>query len=68
MAHFYLGHGLGLDSAEAPYVGTDLGDGVRRALVLAAGMVLVHRADRVGRGRTAATGPRTCSLVTDDGW
>jgi Xaa-Pro aminopeptidase len=41
MSHFYLGHGLGLDSAEAPYVGTDLGDGYDRRLVLAAGTVVV---------------------------
>jgi Xaa-Pro dipeptidase len=41
MAHFYLGHGLGLDSAEAPYVGTDLGDSYDRRLILAAGMVLM---------------------------
>jgi Xaa-Pro aminopeptidase len=41
MSHFYLGHGLGLDSAEAPYVGTDLGDGYDRRLILAAGMVLM---------------------------
>jgi Xaa-Pro dipeptidase len=41
MSHFYLGHGLGLDSAEAPYVGTDLGDSYDRRLVLAAGTVLV---------------------------
>jgi Xaa-Pro aminopeptidase len=41
MEHFYLGHGLGLDSAEAPYVGTDLGDSYDRRLVLAAGTVVV---------------------------
>lgn len=41
MAHFYLGHGLGCDSAEAPYVGTDLGDSYDRRLVLAAGTVVV---------------------------
>jgi Xaa-Pro dipeptidase len=41
MPHFYLGHGLGLDSAEAPYVGTDLGEGYDRRLVLAAGTVVV---------------------------
>jgi Xaa-Pro aminopeptidase len=41
MSHFYLGHGLGLDSAEAPYVGTDLGDDYDRRLVLAAGTVVV---------------------------
>jgi Xaa-Pro aminopeptidase len=41
MSHFYLGHGLGLDSAEAPYVGTDLGDSYDRRLVLEAGTVVV---------------------------
>lgn len=41
MAHFYLGHGLGLDSAESPYIGTDLGDGYDRRLVLEAGTVVV---------------------------
>ena len=41
MSHFYLGHGLGLNSAEAPYVGTDLGDDYDRHLVLAESTVLV---------------------------
>src|SRR3546814_11991304 len=41
MPHFYIGHGLGLDSAEAPYVGTDLGDAYDRRQVLEAGTVLV---------------------------
>lgn len=41
LAHFYLGHGLGLDSAEAPYIGTDLGEGYDRRLVLEAGTVVV---------------------------
>ncbi len=41
MAHFYLGHGLGLDSAEAPYVGTDLGESYDRRLILQEGTVLV---------------------------
>ena len=41
MPHFYLGHGLGIDSAESPYVGTDLGEAYDASLVLAAGMVLV---------------------------
>jgi len=41
MSHFYLGHGLGLNSAEAPYVGTDLGDEYDRRLLLGEGTVLV---------------------------
>ena len=41
MPHFYLGHGLGTDSAEMPYVGSDLGTDFDNSFVLAAGMVLV---------------------------
>jgi Xaa-Pro dipeptidase len=41
MPHFYIGHGLGLDSAEMPFVGTDLGDDFDAGLVLAEGMILV---------------------------
>jgi Xaa-Pro dipeptidase len=41
MEHFYLGHGLGIDSAESPFIGTDLGDAYDERQVLAAGMVLV---------------------------
>jgi Xaa-Pro aminopeptidase len=41
MPHFYIGHGLGLDSAEMPFVGTDLGDDFDAGIVLAPGMVIV---------------------------
>lgn len=41
MAHFYIGHGLGLESAESPYVGTDLGDAYDARLVLEEGTVVV---------------------------
>jgi Xaa-Pro aminopeptidase len=41
MPHFYIGHGLGLDSAEMPFVGTDLGDEFDAGLVLASGTVVV---------------------------
>lgn len=41
MPHFYLGHGLGIDSAEMPYVGSDIGEAFDASLVLAEGMVLV---------------------------
>jgi Xaa-Pro dipeptidase len=41
MPHFYLGHGLGIDSAEMPYVGSDIGADFDNSFVLAAGMVLV---------------------------
>jgi len=41
LAHLYLAHGTGTDSAEMPFVGTDLGDAFDAGLVLEAGMVLV---------------------------
>ena len=41
MPHFYLGHGLGIDSAEMPYVGSDIGEAFDESLVLMDGMVLV---------------------------
>lgn len=41
LAHLYLAHGAGLDSAEAPLVGTDLGAAFDAGIVLEPGMVLV---------------------------
>lgn len=41
MKHFYLIHGLGLNSAEMPLIGTDLGTDFDERIVLAPGMVLV---------------------------
>jgi len=41
LSYFYLAHGCGTDSAEMPFVGTDLGDSFDATLVLAPGMVLV---------------------------
>ncbi len=41
LSYFYLAHGCGTDSAEMPFVGTDLGDAFDASFVLAPGMVLV---------------------------
>jgi Xaa-Pro aminopeptidase len=41
LPHFYLAHGTGTDSAETPFIGTDLGDAFDETLVLAPGMILV---------------------------
>jgi Xaa-Pro aminopeptidase len=41
LSYFYLAHGCGTDSAEMPFVGTDLGDDFDASLVLQPGMVLV---------------------------
>ena len=67
MPHFYLGHGLGIDSAETPYVGSDIGEAFDASLVLAAGMVLVIE-PIVWDDGPPATAPRRCSLITEDGW
>ena len=41
LPHLYLAHGIGVDSAEAPFIGTDLGDGFDETIVLEPGMVFV---------------------------
>lgn len=67
MPHFYLGHGLGIDSAEMPFVGSDLGPAFDAGLVLAAGMVLVLEPVLWDDG-TAGYRAEEVVLVTDDGW
>ena len=65
--HFYLAHGVGLDSAEMPLVGTDLGEAFDERLVLQPGMVLVLEPVIWDEG---AAGYRSEDIVavTDDGW
>ncbi len=41
LPYFYLAHGVGLESAEMPMIGTDLGDEFDSNFVLAPGMILV---------------------------
>jgi Xaa-Pro dipeptidase len=41
LRHLYLAHGAGLESAETPFVGSDLGDACDAGFVLEPGMVLV---------------------------
>jgi Xaa-Pro aminopeptidase len=41
LAHFYLGHGLGCDSSEAPFIGSDLGIDFDDGVELVEGMVFV---------------------------
>lgn len=41
LPHFYLAHGVGVDSAEMPLLGTDLGPEFDQSVTLAPGMVLV---------------------------
>ena len=67
MPHFYLGHGLGIDSAEMPYVGSDIGEAFDASLVLAAGMVLVLEPIVWDDGHAGYRSEEVL-LVTDDGW
>jgi len=41
LPHFYVAHGIGTESAELPFCGTDLGEEVEAQVVLAPGTVLV---------------------------
>ncbi|CAM4178300.1 Creatinase [Mycobacterium basiliense] len=41
LPHFYLGHGIGVNAAEMPMIGTDLGEEFDESFVLQPGMVLV---------------------------
>ena len=67
LEHFYLVHGLGVDSAEMPFFGSDLGEAFDDSFVLAPGMVLVLEPVIWEEG---AGGYRSEDLVvvTDDGW
>jgi Xaa-Pro aminopeptidase len=67
MPHFYLGHGLGIDSAEMPYVGSDIGEAFDASLVLASGMVLVLE-PIVWDDGAAGYRSEEVLLITDDGW
>jgi Xaa-Pro dipeptidase len=67
MPHFYLGHGLGIDSAEMPYVGSDIGEAFDASLVLAAGMVLVIE-PIVWEDGAAGYRSEEVLLISEDGW
>jgi Xaa-Pro aminopeptidase len=67
MPHFYLGHGLGIDSAEMPYVGSDIGEAFDASLVLVEGMVLVLE-PIVWDDGAAGYRSEEVLLITADGW
>jgi Xaa-Pro dipeptidase len=67
LAHFYLAHGVGIESAEMPLVGTDLGVAFDDALVLATGMVLVLE-PVVWREGVGGYRSEEIVAVTDAGW
>jgi Xaa-Pro dipeptidase len=65
--HFYLGHGLGVDAAEMPFVGTDLGDQFDQGMVLEAGNILVLE-PIVWEDGTGGYRAEEVMLITDDGY
>jgi Xaa-Pro aminopeptidase len=67
MPHFYLGHGLGIDSAEMPFVGSDIGEAFDASLVLSDGMVLVLE-PIVWEDGAAGYRSEEVLLITEDGW
>jgi Xaa-Pro aminopeptidase len=67
MPHFYLGHGLGIDSAEMPYVGSDIGEEFDANYVLEAGMILVLEPIVWEDGHGGYRSEEVL-LITEDGW
>jgi len=67
MTHFYLGHGLGIDAAEMPFVGSDLGEQFDSSHTLEAGMVLVLE-PLVWDDGAAGYRAEEVVLITEDGW
>ena len=67
LSYFYLAHGIGTDSAEMPFVGTDLGDAFDAALVLQPGMVLVFEPVIWDEGHAGHRSEEIVA-VTDEGY
>jgi Xaa-Pro dipeptidase len=67
LPHFYLGHGLGIDSAEMPFVGSDIGPAFDESFVLTSGMVLVLE-PVVWEEGAAGYRAEEVLVITDDGW
>jgi len=65
--HFYLGHGLGVDAAEMPFIGTDLGDQFDQSMVLQPGMILVLE-PVIWEDGTGGYRSEEVMLITDDGY
>ena len=67
LPHFYLGHGIGVNAAEMPMIGTDLGDEFDENYVLQAGMVLVLE-PVVWGGRHRGYRSEEIVVITEEGW
>ncbi len=67
LPHFYLGHGLGIDSAELPYVGSDIGEEFDETHVLESGMIMVLEPVVWDDGHAGYRAEEVV-LITEDGW
>ena len=67
LPHFYLGHGIGVNAAEMPMIGTDLGDEFDESYVLQAGMVLVLE-PVVWEDGTGGYRSEEIVVITEEGW
>jgi len=67
LPHFYLGHGIGVNAAEMPMIGTDLGDEFDEKFVLQQGMVLVLE-PVVWEDGTGGYRSEEVFVITEHGW
>jgi Xaa-Pro aminopeptidase len=67
LPHFYLGHGIGVNAAEMPMIGTDLGDEFDENYVLQAGTVLVLE-PVVWEDGTGGYRSEEIVVITEEGW
>jgi Xaa-Pro aminopeptidase len=67
LPHFYLGHGIGVNAAEMPMIGTDLGDEFDEKFVLRSGMVLVLE-PVVWEDGTGGYRSEEVLVITEEGW
>ena len=67
MPHFYLVHGVGIESAEMPFLGTDNGPEFDAAHTLEPGMVLVLE-PAIWEDGTGGYRAEEIVAVTEDGW
>lgn len=67
LPHFYLGHGIGVNAAEMPMIGTDLGQDFDENFVLKEGMVLVLE-PVVWEDGTGGYRSEEVLVITEEGW
>ncbi|HYB37141.1 MAG TPA: Xaa-Pro peptidase family protein [Mycobacterium sp.] len=67
LPHFYLAHGIGVNAAEMPMIGTDLGDEFDESFIFGPGMVLVLE-PVVWEDGTGGYRSEEIVVITEKGW